>query len=84
MNFKELPCPIPDMVIFRATHYPYQFVIVCETRMGEKHKDWTGYTATYRNVLSKKLNSTRIEGIWNNKDDAIQACKNQLIKLKNK
>lgn len=81
MRFYEIPSPLPEMLVYRANSYPYQFVIVCELRMGKGY-EWTGYTATYLKTISNKNQSIRIDGIWNNLPDAIEACENKLKELK--
>lgn len=82
MNFNQLKSPISDFKIFGAFSYPWRFVITCETRMGEKYKNWTGYTATYQSSISNKPKTNRIEGRWNNFEDAKIACENKLQELK--
>ena len=80
--FIELASPIYDFKLYGAKTHNWNFVITCETRMGEKYKDWTGYTASYQSNLGYKRSSKRIEGLWNNFEDAKKACEDKLRLLK--
>ncbi len=82
LNFEEVPSPLDEFKVYRAKRYPWHFVICCEMKMGKGFEDWTGYTATYKSIIGSKNKVIRIDGLWNNLDDAKKACEDRLRQLK--
>ena len=83
MNFKKIKSIAPNMDVFRADASHYSFVIIHEKESGHGFKNYTGFTATYKDQRKPKYQTTtRI----NTKalatfEEAKKACEQQLLKL---
>lgn len=77
MNWKELPSPFPGMRVWGVDCGNFHFVISHEDGTQLKPQDkleWTGYTASYKSYKGRNAQAIRIDGLWQTKAEAEQAC----------
>ena len=94
MRFLEVPAhllpPLRNFRSWRAQLHGYSFVISLEMQTGPGFEDYTGYTASWKDMKYDMVPfgqqpSNRIDGgPWQTFTEAEQACKETLRALKSK
>ena len=84
MNFQQIKSIVPNMDIFLADASHYSFVITNEKQSGHGFKNYTGFTATYKDKREPehqqapaKINTKPFHTF----EEAKKACEQQLLKL---
>lgn len=87
MRFVEVPVLVPRMRAWQARVGGFSFVITYEPNKDEGFEDFTGYTASWKNMAADMTAfgsqpANKIDGAWEKFADAEDACRATLKQLR--